>query len=74
MGQEKSGQVEGFIEQQPQLRVFRELPKGLLGPPGALGMPLTAERSIAVDPRYIPLGAPVFLSTTFPTAAGRCNG
>jgi membrane-bound lytic murein transglycosylase A len=27
---------------------------------------LTPERSIAVDPRYIPLGAPVFLATTWP--------
>lgn len=36
------------------------------GPKGALGVPLTAERSIAVDPRYIPLGAPVFIDTTQP--------
>ena len=36
------------------------------GPVGALGVPLTSERSIAVDPDEIPLGAPVFLSTTQP--------
>jgi len=36
------------------------------GPNGALAVPLTAERSIAVDPRHVPLGAPVFLSTTRP--------
>ncbi|EEO28396.1 murein transglycosylase A [Oxalobacter paraformigenes] len=36
------------------------------GPKGALGIPLTAERSIAVDPRHIPLGAPVFIDTTQP--------
>jgi membrane-bound lytic murein transglycosylase A len=36
------------------------------GPVGALGVALTPERSIAVDPRYIPLGAPVFLATTWP--------
>ncbi len=29
-------------------------------------MPLTERRSLAVDPRTIPLGAPVFVSTTFP--------
>jgi membrane-bound lytic murein transglycosylase A len=40
------------------------------GPKGALGVPLTPQRSIAVDPQYIPLGAPVFLSTTWP-ANGR---
>ena len=29
-------------------------------------MPLLAQRTIAVDPRAIPLGAPVFLATTMP--------
>jgi membrane-bound lytic murein transglycosylase A len=38
------------------------------GPKGALGVPLTAHRSIAVDPLFIPLGAPVFLSTTRPNS------
>ena len=36
------------------------------GPKGALGVPLTPQRSIAVDPRFVPLGAPVFLATTQP--------
>jgi membrane-bound lytic murein transglycosylase A len=36
------------------------------GPKGALGVPLTPQRSVAVDPNFIPLGAPVFLSTTHP--------
>ncbi len=36
------------------------------GPKGALGVPLTAQRSIAVDPRVVPLGSPVFLATTLP--------
>ena len=36
------------------------------GPKGALGVPLTPQRSIAIDPQYIPLGVPVFLSTTHP--------
>jgi membrane-bound lytic murein transglycosylase A len=36
------------------------------GPKGALGVPLTAQRSIAVDPQYVALGAPVFLATTQP--------
>lgn len=47
---------------------FRELPAGLPGPLGALGVPLTARRSIAVDARHIPLGAPVFLATTMPNS------
>jgi len=31
-------------------------------------VPLTPQRSIAVDPRYAPLGAPVFLATTWPSS------
>ena len=37
----------------------RELPAGEDGPIGALGVPITGGRSIAIDPRSIPLGAPV---------------
>ena len=47
---------------------FRELSPDLPGPLGALGVSLTARRSIAVDARYIPLGAPVFLATTMPNS------
>lgn len=47
---------------------FRELPGNLPGPLGALGVPVMAGRSIAVDPRYIPLGAPVYLATTWPNS------
>lgn len=32
------------------------------GPLGALGLPVTAEATVAADPRYVPLGAPVLLS------------
>ena len=39
------------------------------GPKGSLGVPLTPQRSIAVDPQFIPLGAPVFVSTTQPNSA-----
>ncbi|MEQ1685581.1 MAG: MltA domain-containing protein [Burkholderiaceae bacterium] len=38
------------------------------GPVGALGVPLTAGRSIAVDPRVTPLGYPVYMAA--PTPAG----
>jgi len=46
---------------------FRELPT-LAGPIGALGVPLTAGYSLAVDRRYVPLGAPVYLATTYPNS------
>jgi len=44
---------------------FRELPP-TDGPIGALGVPLHAEVSLAVDRRFVPLGAPVYLASTFP--------
>jgi len=37
------------------------------GPIGAQGVALTPGRSLAVDPRFIPLGAPVWLDTTEPS-------
>jgi len=33
---------------------------------GAMGVPLTAGRSLAVDPKYVPLGLPIWLVTTDP--------
>ncbi|NUO88857.1 MAG: murein transglycosylase [Cupriavidus sp.] len=60
------GRVEEMLNINPRFVFFRELPPGNDGPVGALGVPLTAERSIAVDPATIPLGVPVFLSTTRP--------
>lgn len=56
----------------PSYVFFRELPPAegkpgsADGPIGALGAPLTAGYSLAVDPRSVPLGAPVFLATTMP--------
>jgi membrane-bound lytic murein transglycosylase A len=37
-----------------------------VGPRGALNVPLTPGRSIAIDRTILPLGAPVWLSTTMP--------
>ncbi|MGB7540606.1 MAG: murein transglycosylase A [Burkholderiales bacterium] len=57
-----------LLNQNPSYVFFREAPirDSGNGPIGALGLPLTPERSIAVDPRYAPLGAPVFIATTWP--------
>lgn len=57
----------------PSYVFFRELANQDGGPLGALGVPLTPERSIAVDPRAIPLGAPVWLATTRPNAGETMN-
>jgi len=58
--------VQQFMNENPSYVFFRELPRDLPGPIGSLGVPLTPERSIAVDPRVIPLGVPVYLATTWP--------
>ncbi len=57
-----------LLDRNPSYVFFRELARTDGGPTGALGVALTPERSIAVDPRYIPLGAPVFLATTLPNS------
>ncbi len=50
----------------PSYIFFKEerLPDAKVGPKGALGVALTPARSVAVDPAFVPLGAPVFLATT----------
>lgn len=64
--QQNPDKLREVLDYNPRYIFFRELPAGLSGPLGALGVPLTARRSIAVDPRFVPLGAPVFLATTWP--------
>ncbi len=62
-----------LLGQNPSYVFFRELPDTLSAPLGALGVPLTNEYSIAIDPRTIPLGMPVFLATTQPNTAEPLN-
>jgi len=57
------------LDANPSYVFFRLLPPSDAGPIGALGVPLTAAHSIAVDRRHIPLGAPVYLATTWPLSA-----
>lgn len=40
------------------------------GPLGALGIPVTPQATVASDPSFIPLGAPVFLALDRPEASG----
>lgn len=62
-----------LLAQNPSYVFFRELSNGLSAPLGALGVPLTNEYSLAVDARTIPLGAPVFLATTYPNDNASLN-
>jgi membrane-bound lytic murein transglycosylase A len=58
-----------LLNQNPSYVFFRELPLGdpNAGPAGAMGLPLTAGYSVAVDPRFVPLGAPLLIRTEHPT-------
>jgi membrane-bound lytic murein transglycosylase A len=47
---------------------FRELTGP--GPLGGLGLPVTARATVAADPRFVPLGAPVLLELDRPEASG----
>jgi membrane-bound lytic murein transglycosylase A len=60
--------VNEVLDSNPSVVFFNEAPLDdpSIGPKGAQGMPLTAGRSIAIDPKFLPLGAPMFLSTTQP--------
>ena len=40
------------------------------GPLGALALPVTGRASVAADPKFVPLGAPVFLTLDRPEASG----
>ena len=61
-------QAAGLMRQNPSYVFFREFfdVAADQGPIGALGVPLTPGRSLAVDRRFVPLGSPVFIDTTDP--------
>ncbi len=67
--------VNEMLWSNPRTVFFREEPlDGLdaqFGPKGAQGVPLTPERSIAVDSTSIPYGTPVWLATQGPTLSTR---
>lgn len=67
--QDNPSRLSELLNANPSYVFFRELPASDDGPIGALGVALHAGRSIAVDPRYVPLGAPVFLATTRPSSS-----
>jgi membrane-bound lytic murein transglycosylase A len=72
--------VDALLDTNPRFVFFREMPGAEpsqtsleQGPIGALGVPLTPQRSIAVDPASIPLGTAVFLQTTRPLTNAPMN-
>ena len=69
---EHPAQAREVMQTNPGVVFFRELPVDPAdpeaGPVGALGVPLTPERSLAVDRSRIPLGSAVFIQSTHPVS------
>jgi membrane-bound lytic murein transglycosylase A len=63
--------VDELLWTNPRFVFFREepLPDPSVGPRGAQGVPLTPGRSIAVDPKSVPYGTPVWIDTTEPLSS-----
>jgi membrane-bound lytic murein transglycosylase A len=66
--QRNPARVNELLWANPRYVFFREepLPDPAVGPRGAQGVPLTPGRSIAVDPKSVPYGTPVWIDTTEP--------
>ena len=58
-------ETESLLNSNPSYIFFALRDAGLGGPLGSLGVVLTPEASVAVDPAFIPLGTPVWLDTTY---------
>ncbi|WP_404711595.1 murein transglycosylase A [Sphingomonas sp. MMS24-J13] len=61
-------QAAGVMQQNKSYVFFRELTGP--GPIGALGVPVVGHVSIAADPNFTPLGAPVWISADRPEVTG----
>jgi membrane-bound lytic murein transglycosylase A len=80
-GRRNPEKLPALLNENPSYVFFREvlapapgtLEAAIDGPIGTLGVPLAAGRTLAVDARSIPLGAPVFLATTFPLSTKPLN-
>lgn len=72
-GQAHPERLQEMLEANPSYVFFRVLADNTGGAIGALNVPLTDEASIAVDPKFTPLGTPVYLSTTRPGSKDAMN-
>jgi len=57
-------EADAIMRENPRYIFFRRIEGD--GPIGAMGVPLTPRRSLAVDTRYLPLGVPVWLDSVDP--------
>jgi membrane-bound lytic murein transglycosylase A len=60
--------VQELLNANPAMVFFNEeaVTDPELGPRGAYGIPLIGQRAVAVDTAFVPLGAPLYLSTSYP--------
>ena len=65
------GEAKGVMALNPSYVYFRIIEGDGHGPIGAMGVPLTPGRSLAVDPAFVPYGTPVWLDTVDPLTPGR---
>ena len=74
---EHPAELPALLDANPSYVFFREIvpdpTAGVDGPIGTLGVPLAAGRALAIDPRFLPLGAPIFLATTYPLSTRPLN-
>ena len=63
--------VQEMLNANPAMVFFNEetVTDPELGPKGAYSIPLIGQRSVAVDTQFVPLGAPLFLSTQYPASS-----
>lgn len=64
-------EAQDVMNKNPSFVFFREI-KGR-GPIGAQGVPLTPERSLAVDRKFYAMGMPIWLETTYPAGNARAG-
>lgn len=72
-GRAHPDKLQALLNHNPSYVFFKESREQGEGPIGALGVPLTPGSSIAVDPRVIPMGSPVYLATTMPNSTEPLN-
>jgi len=58
--------AEMLLNENPSYVFFELREDTSAGPTGSLNVPLTPERSIAIDPKVVPLGTPIWLTTNIP--------
>ncbi|MDO5666913.1 MAG: MltA domain-containing protein [Alcaligenaceae bacterium] len=69
--QQNPHRVDEMLNVNEAMVFFREetIRDSIAGPKGAYGIPLVAQRTVAVDPDYVPLGSPLYLATTYPATS-----